>query len=140
MSVRVVYACLLSLAGLLLASCEDENIRRNAEIIRQQEDDIARMRKELAEEDKQRACRQAFRSFEQAQAASTPREAESFYREGLALCPSDDVAHYELGRILAGLGRTAEARQEFAAALNINPQFDGARRELERLAPGQGGP
>jgi tetratricopeptide (TPR) repeat protein len=140
MSGRFVYACLVSLLGLLLLSCEDENIRRNAEIIRQQEEDIDRMRKELAEQEKQRACRRAFRSFEQAQAAKNPREAESFYREGLALCPSDDVAHYELGRILAGLGRREEARQEFEAALNINPQFGGARQELERLAPGQGGP
>jgi tetratricopeptide (TPR) repeat protein len=139
MSVRG-YACLLFLFGLPLFSCEDENIPRNAEIIRQQEEDIDRMRKELAEEEKQRACRRAFRSFEQGQSAVNPREAESFYREGLALCPTDDVAHYELGRILAGLGRTGEARQEFEAALSINPQFGGARQELERLPPRQDGP
>ncbi|HEY1373785.1 MAG TPA: tetratricopeptide repeat protein, partial [Candidatus Binatia bacterium] len=90
--------------------------------------------------EKQRACRRAFRSFEQAQSANNPREAESFYREELALCPSDDVAHYELGRVLAGLGRTGEARQEFEAALNINPQFRGARQELSRLPLRQDGP
>lgn len=135
-----VRAISFALFGLLLISCENENIRRNAEIIRQQEEDIDRMRKELAEQEKQRACRGAFRSFEQAQAANNPREAESFYREGLALCPSDEVAHYELGRILAGLGRIGEARQEFEAALNINPQFSGAREELEKLTPRPGEP
>jgi tetratricopeptide (TPR) repeat protein len=98
------------------------------------------MRKELAEQEKQRACRAAFRSFEQAQAANNSREAESFYREGLALCPSDDVAHYELGRILADLGRRDEARREFEAALNINPQFSGAREELDKLTRLQGEP
>ncbi|HEY6200851.1 MAG TPA: tetratricopeptide repeat protein [Candidatus Binatia bacterium] len=135
-----VYAISFALFGLLLISCENENIRRNAETIRQQEEDIDRMRKELAEQEKQRACRAAFRSFEQAQAANNPREAESFYREGLALCPSDDVAHYELGRVLADLGRRDEARREFEAALNINPQFSGARQELEKLTPRRGEP
>ena len=135
-----VYAISFALFGLLLISCDNENIRRNAEILRQQEEEIDRMRKELAEQEKQRACRVAFRSFEQAQAANNPREAESFYREGLALCPSDDVAHYELGRILADLGRREEARQEFEAALNINPQFNGARQELEKLTPRRGEP
>ncbi len=135
-----VYAISFALFGLLLISCENENIRRNAETIRQQEEDIDRMRKELAEQEKQRACRAAFRSFEQAQAANNPREAESFYREGLAQCPSDDVAHYELGRVLADLGRRDEARREFEAALNINPQFSGARQELEKLMPRRGEP
>jgi tetratricopeptide (TPR) repeat protein len=139
---RGEFVCAISFAlfGLLLISCENENIRRNAEIIRQQEEDIDRMRKELAEQEKQRACRAAFRSFDQAQAANNSREAESFYREGLALCPSDDVAHYELGRILADLGRRDEARREFEAALNINPQFSGAREELDKLTRLQGEP
>jgi tetratricopeptide (TPR) repeat protein len=130
-----VPACSLALLGLVLLSCENENIRRNAEIIRQQETEIDRLRKEIAEQERERACRGAFKSFEQAQSANSPREAESFYREGLALCPSDDVAHYELGRILAGLGRREEARKEFEAALNVNPQFNAAREELEKLPP-----
>jgi tetratricopeptide (TPR) repeat protein len=43
------------------------------------------------------------------------------------------VAHYELGNILAGMGRRDEAREEFEAALKINPNFKGARQELEKL-------
>ena len=136
--------------ALFLSACENQAIRDNREIIRRQEEEIARLRGEnekrreeterrRREQEEYEACRRAFVSFEQAQVASNAREAESFYREGLALCPRDDVAHYELGRILAEGGRAREARREFEAALNINPDFIGAREELERL-PVQGEP
>ena len=57
----------------------------------------------------------------------------SLYREGLAICPDDDVAHYELGRALADAGRCAEAEKEFEAALKINPDFADARRQLDAI-------
>ena len=116
-------------------------MRQQAETIRQQEEDIARLKQEREEaaaakqkaEEKKAACTQAFRHFEKAQAAKSSRDAVALYREGLKLCPDDDVAHYELGKILAGMGRSDEARAEFEAALKINPTFQGAKQELEKL-------
>jgi tetratricopeptide (TPR) repeat protein len=55
------------------------------------------------------------------------------YRDGLAICPDDDVAHYELGRALADAGRRAEAEKEFETALKINPDFGDARRQLDTI-------
>jgi tetratricopeptide (TPR) repeat protein len=51
----------------------------------------------------------------------------------LALCPDDDVAHYELGKILAANGRNTEAQVELEAALKINPDFIEAKNQLEAL-------
>ncbi|HTM08788.1 MAG TPA: tetratricopeptide repeat protein [Verrucomicrobiae bacterium] len=130
--------------ALFFIGCENQAIRDNREFIRRQEEEIAQLRAEndrrreetegrRREQEEYEACRRAFVSFEQAQVASNAREAESFYREGLALCPRDDVAHYELGRILAEGGRPREAQEEFEAALKVNPDFAAARDELERL-------
>ncbi len=140
---RISAACVVSALGVF-SGCETQAIRENREIIRRQEQELdalwaedQRRRQEAErarrEQETYEACRRAFRSFERAQSAENPREAESFYREGLALCPRDDVAHYELGRILAEAGRWNEAREEFDAALKINPDFSAARQELERL-------
>lgn len=137
------------LIALALPACDNEAIRRNAEILRQQEEELAVLRGEdqrrRAEGDRDRreeqtyqACRDAFVSFERAQAAPSAREAETLYREGLAMCPDDDVAHYELGRILADEGRRGDARDEFEAALKLNPNFTGAREELDRLNRSEG--
>ncbi|HEY2989852.1 MAG TPA: tetratricopeptide repeat protein [Candidatus Binatia bacterium] len=134
------------LFGVLVVSsalfgCESEALRKQAEEIRRQEQEIARLRQEnekidaakQQEERKREACNVAFRSFEKAQAAKEPSEAVALYRDGLKLCPDDDVAHYELGKILAGMGRSREAQDEFEAALKINPNFQGARQELGKL-------
>ena len=128
-------------ACLVLSGCETELMRQQAETIRQQEEEIARLKQEREEvvaarqkaAEKRESCRVAFRSFEKAQSAGEPRDAVALYREGLKLCPDDDVARYELGKVLAGMGRTEEARLEFDAALKINPKFQGAKQELEKL-------
>ena len=86
------------------------------------------------QDQKQRDCARAFREyFDKAQASSDRNQTISLYRDGLAICPDDDVAHYELGRALADAGRRDEAEKEFAAALKINPNFADARRELEAI-------
>ncbi len=72
-------------------------------------------------------------AFDKAQLSTNRDEAISLYRDGLAICPDDDVAHYELGRALAGSGRQAEAENAFEAALKINPDFTDARRQLEAI-------
>lgn len=137
---RVVRFLLVSIS-LILSGCDTEAIRRNEELLRQQEAAIKQLRREVEEEriakkrEEQRTqdCTVAFRSFEKAQGAKDSRDAVALYREGLKLCPDDDVAYYEMGKILAGMGRSDEARAEFEAALKINPNFQGAKQELEKI-------
>lgn len=126
---------------LFISSCESELIQQQKERILRQEEELAQQRREIEqlaaakqkEEQKKRNCNRAFGDFEKAQAVKEPREAASLYRQGLKLCPDDDVAHYELGKILQGMGQTQDARTEFAAALKINPNFRDAKRQLETI-------
>jgi tetratricopeptide (TPR) repeat protein len=123
-------------------ACLNEALEKQAEQIKQQEMEIARQRKELEalaagqkiQDQKQKDCVRAFREyFDKAQLSTNRDEAISLYRNGLAICPDDDVAHYELGRALAGSGRPAEAERAFEAALKINPDFTDARRQLDAI-------
>jgi len=133
----------LALIGLVAATaCNSEILERQAAQLREQEEEIARQQKELealaanqqAQDQKQKDCARAFREyFDKAQAASDRNQTIALYRDGLAICPDDDVAHYELGRALADAGRRDEAEREFAAALKINPDFGDARRQLEAI-------
>ncbi|MBI4488228.1 MAG: tetratricopeptide repeat protein [Deltaproteobacteria bacterium] len=137
--------CLLAVASCLMAlflsSCESELIRKQEEQISGQQEEIMRQRREIEdlkvarqrEEQKRLDCNRAFRDFEKAQVAQDPQEAVALYRQGLRLCPDDDVAHYELGKILRGIGRNQEAKEEFEAALKINPNFHDAKRQLETI-------
>ena len=126
---------------LILSSCESELIRKQEEQITLQQEEILRQRKEIEKLDlarrkegqKRRDCNRAFRDFEKAQPLKDPHEAVALYRQGLRLCPDDDVAHYELGKILHGIGRNQEAKEEFEAALRINPNFLDAKRQLETI-------
>lgn len=133
---------ILCVVGLLFAACNSEILERQAEQIRQQEIEISRQRKELEalaagqqiQDEKQKDCVRAFRDyFDKAQLTTDREEAISLYREGLAICPDDDVAHYELGRALVDAGRPAEAAKAFEAALKINPAFADAKRELDAI-------
>ncbi len=103
--------------------------------------EIARQRAEIEElklsrikaDQKRQDCNRAIRDFEKAQKVKDPDQAIALYREGLRLCPNDDVAHYELGKILVVVGQIKEAEEEFEIALGINPDFESARRELKAL-------
>jgi tetratricopeptide (TPR) repeat protein len=137
---RVFGSAILVATGSL--ACLNEALEKQAEQIKQQEMEIARQRKELEalaagqkiQDQKQKDCVRAFREyFDKAQLSTNRDEAISLYRNGLAICPDDDVAHYELGRALAGSGRPAEAERAFEAALKINPDFTDARRQLEAI-------
>ena len=130
------------LVGLLLSGCLGEALEKQAEQIKQQEAQIARQRQELEalaagqqiQDEKQKDCVRAFRDyFDKAQISNNRDETISLYRQGLAICPDDDVAHYELGRALADAGRSDEAAKSFESALRINPDFADARRRLEAL-------
>lgn len=101
---------------------EGRRLLEETEALRQQQ---ARQQ-QLAE-----ACNRAFGDFDAGRNAPNPADAVAHYRAGLALCPSDDVAHYELGEVYMRLGRQAEARAAFEAALAINPRFTRAQRRLD---------
>ena len=126
---------------LFLPSCESELILKQKEEIQKMQKEIARQREEIEElklarikaDQKRQDCNRAIRDFEKAQKLKDPEQAISLYREGLRLCPDDDVAHYELGIILVKIGQTKEAEEEFETALGINPDFESARRELKAL-------
>jgi Flp pilus assembly protein TadD len=45
------------------------------------------------------------------------------------------MAHYNLGLALARQGRLAEARQQFAEVLRLDPNHTGARRLLSAIEP-----
>jgi tetratricopeptide (TPR) repeat protein len=126
----------------LLAGCSSEVLEKQQEQLRRQEIEIARQRKELNEllagqklqDQKARDCNHAFREyFEKAQTSSDPEQAIALYRDGLALCPDDDVAHYELGKVLVQRGWYAEAEKEFETALKINPDFVDAKKQLDTV-------
>jgi len=130
------------LFSLLIAACNSELLEKQAEQIRQQGEEIGRQRKEIEalqtaqqmQDQKRRDCNRAFREyFEKAQGTKEGERAIALYRQGLGLCPDDDVAHYELGQVLVRQGQSAEAEKEFEAALKINPDFLDAQRELDAL-------
>jgi len=132
----------LVLAALNWTGCYNEVLERQAEQIRQQEIEIARQRQELealqSQAQRRRDCSRAFRDyFDQAQLATHREQAISLYRQGLALCPDDDVAQYELGRALADAGRFDEAEKSFEAALKINPDFTEAKKQLDAIRKGR---
>ncbi|NUN96763.1 MAG: tetratricopeptide repeat protein [Candidatus Omnitrophica bacterium] len=54
------------------------------------------------------------------------------YQEALRYSPTPSV-HYELGEVLAKLGKTEEARSQFELAIAKNPGMPEAREGLERL-------
>ena len=133
---------LLWMSVLTLAACSSEVLEKQAEQLRQQEIEISRQRKELEalaagqtlQDAKQKDCIRAFRDyFDKAQLSTNREDAISLYRQGLVICPDDDVAHYELGRALVDAGRPAEAATSFEAALKINPGFADAKRQLDAI-------
>lgn len=144
--VRAGLAAFGIVVASLVSGCNSELLEKQAEQIKQQEAEIARQRQAIealqvaqkAQDQKRRDCNRAFRDyFEKAQAAGDRERAITLYREGLALCPDDDLAHFELGKILAGQGRRAEAEKEFRAALAINPGFTDAQVQLDAIRSGR---
>jgi len=139
---RLIHTSSVLFAALILTACSAEVLERQAEQIRQQNEEIARQRKELEalaagkqiQSQKEDDCRRAFRDyFDKAQLSTNRDQAISLYRQGLTICPDDDVAHYELGRVLADAGNAAEAEKEFEAALTINPGFADAKKQLDAV-------
>ena len=145
---KSTFPCLviLLLSILSLSSCLtgylEEDLKKQQEQLKEQNAELARQRSELEalRQGKQTSdqCNRAFRDyFDKAQVSTNRDEQISLYRQGLQLCPGDDVAHYELGRVLVDAGQRGEAEKEFEAALRINPDFAEARRQLDSLQSGR---
>jgi tetratricopeptide (TPR) repeat protein len=129
-------------AAALIWNCQSEVLQKQAELLKQQEEELIAQRRELEalklaqqqETEKRQSCNRAFREFEKAQATRDPEQAIALYRQGVKLCPDDDVARYELGKLLFERGRRDEAREELEAAVKINPDFTAAKKLLGELA------
>jgi Flp pilus assembly protein TadD len=108
-----------------------EKLRQESAQLRAEAD---AMQKEREKEEQERInCNKAFSAFAAARKAANDADAIARYREGLDLCPSDEVAHNELGEVYARSGRATDARAEFEAALKINPNFSRAQKNLDAL-------
>ena len=126
----------------MVSSCRTAELEKQAQMIKEQGAEIARQRAEIealqagqqAEKKKLGDCNRAFRDyFERAQTTADGDRAIALYRDGVALCPDDDVAHYELGKLLAAQGLYREAEREFETALKINPAFTDAKARLDAI-------
>jgi Flp pilus assembly protein TadD len=143
LSLRAVACCLLPVACCLASSscslfdntqleqqrAELARLRGEAEKLKQETETL---RQQGQQRDNEReACNRAFSAFEAGKKAGDTEAAVAHYKEGLMLCPNDDVAHNELGELYLRMGRRDEAAAAFRAALNLNANFSRARKNLE---------
>ena len=60
-------------------------------------------------------------------------EAEAEFRAIVEIAPTDDYAHYALGRCLERLGRGVEARRHYKLARSLRPESGTYARRLPDL-------
>ena len=70
-----------------------ERLKQETAQLKAEADSLQNQRE--SEEKERIACNKAFSSFDAARKATNDEEAIARYREGLGLCPSDEVAHNE---------------------------------------------
>ncbi len=110
---------------------EIERLRQEAEQLRRETE--ALQQQHARQQQQTEACNRAFSDFDAARKATDDATAIAYYQAGLAICPSDDVAHYELGEVYLRIGQTDAAQAAFEQAVGINPNFSRAQRRLEEL-------
>ncbi|MFN2365646.1 MAG: tetratricopeptide repeat protein, partial [Desulfurivibrionaceae bacterium] len=62
-----------------------------------------------------------------------PVEAESFYRQALAVKPDNPVLHVNLGNVLMDMWRLEEARGHYRKAMLLQPGYQEARTGFFRV-------
>ena len=82
-------------AEIVRLKAETEQIKAETEALRQQAQQAEKERED---------CNTAFYTFEEARKAEDGDAAIATYREGLTLCPTDDVAHKRTRRTLPAPG------------------------------------
>ena len=143
MSTASSFALFLGL-GVFLAGCslfdttvleqqraEIERLRQEAEQLRKETE--ALQQQHAQQQQQNEACNRAFNDFDAARKTTDDATAIAYYQSGLTICPSDDVAHYELGEVYLRIGQTDAAQAAFEQAVGINPHFSRAQRRLEEL-------
>ncbi len=109
-------------AEIARLKAETERIKKETEALKQQGAKASKERE---------ACNTAFYAFEAARKADNEDEAVAKYKEGLDVCPNDDVAHNELGELYLQMGQKDKATAEFEEALRLNSNFVRAQKNLE---------
>jgi tetratricopeptide (TPR) repeat protein len=71
--------------------------------------------------------------FEKARIAANPEDKVYFYKKGLRLCPNNASAHNRLGEIYLKMKKKKDAEYQFRRALEINPDYYPAQRNLDKL-------
>ncbi len=113
---------------------EIERLRQESEQLRQATE--ALQQQHAQQQQQNEACNRAFNDFDAARKATDDATAIAYYQAGLAICPNDDVAHYELGEVYMRLGQADAAQAAFEQAVRINPNFSRAQRQLDSLVGG----
>ena len=121
----------LLVLSTFLSGCLGKLLEEQRAEVQRQQEDLERLRQETAalyqrrqkEQQEQEACNQAFYKYQAARKTENLQDAIMHYRQGLQLCPNDDVAHNELGQIYLQQGQLAETITEFTEALKITPNF-----------------
>lgn len=78
-------------------------------------------------------CPQANDYFRQAVAADDLQRKADLYQRGLDLCPNNAYAHNDLGTVYLRMGKPDQAKAEYRRALELKPDMEETRRNLELL-------
>ncbi len=78
-------------------------------------------------------CQRANDYFRQAVEADDLNRKADLYRQGLNLCPNNAYAHNDLGTVYLRMGKPDQARAEYRRALELKPDLEETRRNLELL-------
>ncbi len=78
-------------------------------------------------------CQQANDHFRQAVEAQELERKADLYQQGLNLCPNNAYAHNDLGTVYLRMGKPDQAKAEYQRALELKPDMEETRRNLELL-------
>lgn len=79
-------------------------------------------------------CNNAREEVQRAKLLDDPADKLFHYRRAMRLCPGVAEFHNELGELYLSLDRSGDAKYEFDQALQIDPTFQPAQRNLASLA------